>query len=349
MLHLFALLFQSLGRLVGLGPRKAVSQPAPGSRPAAPEGASGGAARLQTEDGSFVDATRGRSVPYRLYRPVDHAGPAPVVLFSHGLGGSRAGAPYLGRALAEAGYWGVFLQHHGSDAKLFAEAETGFAIREALLDSLLDPNNMVNRFLDIPFVVDELERLSIEPGPFQGLFDLSPGVGMIGHSYGARTVLAAAGQLMGPLAADFKDARITAGVALSPSGGRGIGEDEVIPDEHYAGVDIPLLHITGTEDKPPLSDAPFDPYIRTLPFQKIPAAEQYLVVFEEADHEVFSGMTREMRRGSQPAPDSRVTVTTAEMACLFFDAYLKGSDSAWTNLRTRVSEYLEKGDYYEYR
>ena len=334
MLHLLAQFFRFVGRLFGGGRAEDDAAPAPEAVPAA-----------APEDGVFVDRSRGRSVPYRLYPPEGGTGAAPVVLFSHGLGGSRRGAPYLGRALGEAGYWGVFVQHHGSDEKVFAEAEGFAAVREALLASLLDPSNMVNRFRDIPFVLDELERLNTEKGGrFRGRFDLAQGVGIAGHSYGARTVLAMAGQTVGPVGAEFLDPRIVAGVALSPSGGRGIGEDEVLPPEHFAAIGIPILHVTGTEDTPPLSEDTFDPYIRTLPFQMIPAGEQYLVVFKGATHDDFSGMVR-----GDPAPDNRYTVTVAEMACLFFDAYLKGSETAWSNLRNRVSEYLEKGDYYEYR
>ena len=43
------------------------------------------------------DATRDRDVPVKIYFPKDGAGPFPVVLFSHGLGGSREGYEYLGR------------------------------------------------------------------------------------------------------------------------------------------------------------------------------------------------------------------------------------------------------------
>lgn len=332
MLHLIAKFFGFLRRLL-TGRRAEEVVPA-----APPEVA------LPPNEGVFVDTTRGRSVPYRLYPPEKVTGPAPVVVFSHGLGGSRNGAPYLGKALAEAGYWGIFLQHHGSDEKVYAGLQGYSAISKALLDSLRDPANMVNRFRDIPFVLDELERLNTEEGPFQGRFELSAGVGLAGHSYGARTVLAAAGQTIGPVGAEFKDPRVAAVVALSPSGGRGIGGEELLPADHFAAIDIPVLHVTGTEDTPPLAETEFDPYIRTLPFQHIPVDEQYLLVFGGAKHDDFSGMAR-----GKPAPDNRYTVTLAETACLFFDAHLKGSEPAWYNLRNRISEFLEEGDYYEYR
>ena len=51
--------------------------------------------KAETVDTAVADASRSREIPLRVYLPATMA-PAPVVLFSHGLGGSRAGNPYLG-------------------------------------------------------------------------------------------------------------------------------------------------------------------------------------------------------------------------------------------------------------
>ena len=59
------------------------------------------------------DARRDRRVPVRLYLPASTAA-APVVLFSHGLGGSREGNAFMGRHWAARGYVAVFLQHPGA-------------------------------------------------------------------------------------------------------------------------------------------------------------------------------------------------------------------------------------------
>ena len=42
------------------------------------------------------DASRMRELPLKVYLPAAKA-PAPVVLFSHGLGGNRAGSAFLGK------------------------------------------------------------------------------------------------------------------------------------------------------------------------------------------------------------------------------------------------------------
>ena len=66
------------------------------------------------------DAARNRDIPLRVYLPTNTA-PAPVVLFSHGLGGSRTGSVFLGEHWAARGYVAVFLQHPGSDDSVWKD------------------------------------------------------------------------------------------------------------------------------------------------------------------------------------------------------------------------------------
>ena len=47
--------------------------------------------------------------------PATNAAPCPVIIFSHGLGGSRDGYEYLGRHWASHGYVSVHSTHIGSD------------------------------------------------------------------------------------------------------------------------------------------------------------------------------------------------------------------------------------------
>src|SRR5579885_3303466 len=64
----------------------------------------------------WVDAARQqRAVPVTVYAPKGGDGPFPVILFSHGLGGTRDGYAYLGRYWASYGYVVVHVQHLGSD------------------------------------------------------------------------------------------------------------------------------------------------------------------------------------------------------------------------------------------
>ncbi|MEO0017875.1 MAG: hypothetical protein RLZZ522_1158, partial [Verrucomicrobiota bacterium] len=75
-------------------------------------------------DLTATDAKRAREIPLRVYLPAATA-PAPVVLFSHGLGGSREGSSFLGQHWAARGYVAVFLQHPGSDEAIWKGQATG--------------------------------------------------------------------------------------------------------------------------------------------------------------------------------------------------------------------------------
>ena len=56
-------------------------------------------------DFEWVDPTRDRAVPARLYWPASatRKGPVPLIVFSHGLGGSRKGYSYLGEGWSARG------------------------------------------------------------------------------------------------------------------------------------------------------------------------------------------------------------------------------------------------------
>ena len=80
------------------------------------------------------DSARDRHVPAKIYFPKEGAGPFPVVIFSHGLGGSREGYEYLGRHWAGCGYVSVHLQHIGSDDSVWKDlpaAERGKSLQKA--------------------------------------------------------------------------------------------------------------------------------------------------------------------------------------------------------------------------
>ena len=59
-------------------------------------------------DFTVQDASRERALPIRVYLPAVSKA-VPVVLFSHGLGGSRENHPYLGKHWSARGYAVVFV------------------------------------------------------------------------------------------------------------------------------------------------------------------------------------------------------------------------------------------------
>jgi predicted dienelactone hydrolase len=286
------------------------------------------AAPAETIVGEWTDAARaGRVVPYKIYL-APSAGAQPVVIFSHGLGGNRDGAEYLLRHLAENGYVTVAVQHAGSDTPAvfgaamaggnFDQSKMNEGIREATT-----PSAAADRFRDIPFAIDELEKMNAGDAHLKGKLDMSR-LGMSGHSYGAVTTLALAGQSFGPGARlSFADRRVKAAIAYSPNKSK-----QGDPAEQFESVRIPTFHMTGTQDKNPLDNS--DPVEnRQVPYRNIKNADKYLLVFTGGDHMIFSG--RRFQEGPRPGDDAfHALIQKSSLA--YWDAYLKGKADAKTYL-----------------
>lgn len=267
---------------------------------------------------TWNDLNRNRTVPVRIYYPDNGAGPYPVIVFSHGLGGTRRGYGYLGRHWAAAGYVSVHLQHIGSD-------DSSWRGKKDLLGSLRqaarEPMNALNRPLDVRFAIGELERANLEPGPLKGLLDLER-LGIAGHSFGAFTAMAVAGQVFtGPIGNKVKlsDSRFRAAVVMSPT----IPRNRKQLERSYSEIEIPCLFMTGTLDSSPVTPT-VKAQDRRIPFDySADLADRYLITFKGGDHQVFSG-----RRLGKRSDDARFHDLIQRSTTAFWDAYLKGDEKA---------------------
>jgi predicted dienelactone hydrolase len=277
---------------------------------------------VETIVGDWTDTARdNRVVPYKIFRPTNAAGARPVVIWSHGLGGNRDGAEYLLRFLAENGYVGVAVQHPGSDtpAVLGELGDGGFAnFDRSKIRKSVSPRVAADRFRDIPFALDQLERMNANDPKVRGRFDINR-VGMSGHSFGAITTMMLAGQSTALAGSRFGDPRIKAAIAYSPSKPR-MGS----PDKAFATIKIPTFHMTGTKDTTPFDNGE-PPESRQLPYQNIHGPDKYLIVFKDGDHMIFSG--RVPRSGPRPHDETfHALINKASLA--FWDAYLMGNADA---------------------
>lgn len=290
---------------------------------AAPENAplEAHAGAIESVYGEWRDETRDRIVPYQIYLPATRA-PAPVVIFSHGLGGSRQAASFLMTHLAENGFVAVVLQHPGSDAGLLGgEREPGRAIER--LRAGMDARAAVARFGDVRFAIDQLEAANAS-GSVAGRFDMSR-IGMSGHSYGALTTLVAVGQRLGAGRPDaFRDERVDAAIVYSPNAPR--NQD---PGDALGAIHTPILHFTGTEDRTPF-DLETSPERRQIPFRTIDGADQYLIVFDGGDHMIFSG--RVQAGGAMTAAQQAQTEAIERETLTFWRAYLLDDPTALSEL-----------------
>lgn len=268
-----------------------------------------------THVGEWRDDARGRGVPYRMYLP-SRAEPSPVVIFSHGLGGSRDAARFLLEHLAANGFVAVAIQHPGSDRALLTGEGRPL---ERLRESTRDPAPAIARFGDVRFAIDQLERENAS-GPLTGRFDLTR-IGMSGHSYGALTTLMSVGQrpALGPADA-FADSRIGAAIVYSPNAPRNQDADVAL-----ANVRTPILHFTGTNDQTPL-DPHLTPEARLIPFRAINGADQFLLVFAGGEHGIYSG--RQQQTGDMTAVERAQSEAILRESLTFWRAYLLGDRDA---------------------
>ena len=266
------------------------------------------------------DAARSREIPLRIYRPATK-GPAPIVLFSHGLGGSRENNAYLGEHWAGRGFVAVFLQHAGCDSAVWQGVPR--EKRRAVLTEAASGRNLVLRAEDVSAVLDQLEAWNRTAGhPLNGSLDLAR-VGMSGHSFGAVTTQAVSGQAMGPAGSRFTDRRIKAALAFSPSSPR-----QGDPKDAFGSVTIPWMLMTGTRDVSPIRD--IDVAARLSVFSSLPPGDKYELVLDGAEHSAFGDRPLPGDRASRNPNHHRAILA---LSTAFWDAHLRGDETARAWLR----------------
>lgn len=284
-----------------------------------------------TED--WYDAARERSVPVRFFMPDSKVNqpPFPAVLLSHGLGGSREGFGYLGQALAENGYIAAVMQHTGSDINLRFTRKSGETSLQAM-SRAANADEAKQRYEDVKFVLAELEKRNSENNKTEkhslaGQINFDR-IGIGGHSFGSQTAFAAAGRL------PYRHIeKIKAAVVMSPNTPKNVS-----PALVHKNIAIPLLHLTGTDDRSPL-DKSFDPKDRRIPFDNITGAEQYLVIFDGGTHLLFSGHRRLF---GTTAMEKKCQPVIAEIITLFFDVYLKEDENAKRKIQNgKINELMK--------
>jgi predicted dienelactone hydrolase len=271
-------------------------------------------------DLSVHDAARRRDIPLRVYLPTSTAA-APVVLFSHGLGGVRTGSAYLGVHWSARGYAAVFLQHPGSDDSVWKDVPVGQ--RMQTLKQAASPANFLLRVQDVAAVLNQLEIWNADrTSPLGGRLDLNK-VGMSGHSFGAVTTQAVSGETLPAVGQKFTDRHIKAAIVFSPSSPRGGNAARA-----FGAVKIPWLFMTGTKDVAPIGDADMNSRLAVYPALR--GAPKYEVVLHNAEHSVFTD--RPLPGDREPRNPNHHRVVLA-LSTAFWDAYLRGDVQAlaWLN------------------
>jgi len=272
-------------------------------------------AEVKYDDFTVRDQARSRDIPIRAYLPPG-ASPAPVVIFSHGLGGTREGCAYLGRHWAARGYAAVVIQHPGSDDSVWKDAP--LTERMAAMKQAASAANFLLRVKDVPAVLDQLEAWNRAEGHklFRRL-DTSI-IGMSGHSFGAVTTQAVSGQSFAGRGAVYADQRIKAAIAFSPSSPR-LGDAAAA----FGSVKIPWMLMTGTKDVAVIGDA--DAASRLNVFPNLPAGRKYELVLYDAEHSAFADRALP---GDSKARNPNHHRAVLALSTAFWDACLRGDAAA---------------------
>ena len=239
---------------------------------------------FDTLDLDWTDAARKRDVPVRLYLPqaagvrAGAGARVPLVVFSHGIGGSRRGYRYLGEHFAGHGVASLHLQHVGSDRQVWTGGSV-FNMISRLQDAAQD-REAIARAQDLRFALD-----TVLAGEFASRLDAKRIVAA-GHSYGANTALLAAGARVerdGRIV-DLRDPRVMAAIVISAPPFYGDGD----PRRILAGVQVPSLHVTATEDIINIPGYYSGASDRLAIFDATGSKAKWLAVFEGGSHSMFT-------------------------------------------------------------
>ncbi|RMF25177.1 MAG: alpha/beta hydrolase, partial [Cyanobacteria bacterium J083] len=236
------------------------------------------------------DKRRNRSFPVELYLPENNNREklANLIVISHGLGSDRRSFAYLAQHLASHGFAVAVPEHPGSNA---AQVEALFTGKS----KQIPPRELIDRPLDIKYLLDELER------NYKEQINVKE-VGIIGQSFGAYTVLAVAGAELNysnlqagcqnladtynislllqcailnepPYPGKLRDERIVAAIAINPLASTIFGK------EGLNKIKIPVMLVAGSADAvtPALAE-------QIIPFTWLNTADKYLALLGGGTH-----------------------------------------------------------------
>jgi predicted dienelactone hydrolase len=299
-------------------------------------------------EGSIRDEERGRELVFTVEYPT-RPGSYPLIIFSHGFGATRNAYVGLSSHWASQGYV-VIKPAHADSGRL----QAGTAAQDWRDQTQTDWRNRVR---DVTMILDSLDRIETAYPELKGKIDRAK-IAVGGHSYGAFTAMLIGGARA--RGTSYADPRVKAIIAMSP---QGVSETFGLTNESWANVHVPVLFMTGTNDRGIAEDE--TPEWRRQAFERSPDGDKWLVVFEGAGHAIFTGRIdpaapvfrpqeepmlgdspRRMPQATDPARRGpgregneglRIRNTFANIKALslaFMDAYLKGEAEGRTTLES---------------
>src|SRR6266542_2543255 len=318
------------------------------------------------------DPARNKELEISIEYPT-RGGPFPVIIFSHGYGSSdRAYEPLISYWTSN-GY--VCMRPAHADAGQLREPsrDTGVAPPSAAQSRRrpqqqgtaipLQQNNPAEqiwdrerepqwqaRMADVAMVINALDGLERDYPELAGKMDHNK-VGVAGHGYGAFTAMLIGGmRTFGNPPLQIGDPRVRAIEAFSPEGA---AENRGTNAQSWAGIRIPVLLMTGTNDRGATEAE--DAHWRKQAFDYSPAGDKYFVLIDGARYASFTGQVgfyameptttptmatdpygrpivqqpQQQPRGAMVFGSDRQNFNVVKITSLaFWDAYLKNDTTA---------------------
>ncbi len=273
----------------------------------------------EVDDLVLHDAGRNKDLHVKVTYP-KAGGSFPVIIFSHGYGGSKNTYASLTRFWAEHGYVTLQPTHNDSIELKRQRGGTGIGMGFAHVgQDINDPLQWTNRTRDVSFLIDSLGEIERDVPPVAGKLDKSR-IGAGGHSFGALTTILIGGAKVTPAGGSkpesFADPRVRALVVMSGSGPGQMGLD----NHSWDSVTLPMIVMTGTRD---LGLGMQGAEWRKKPYELSKGNDRYFLLIDGGTHMTFTGMPAQA--GFQP----KILFETVKASSLaFWDAYLKDSAQA---------------------
>ena len=288
------------------------------------------------------DPKRNKDLELSIDYPI-HGLSYPVIIFSHGYGGSSRTYESLASFWTSYGY--VVIRPSHADANVLrdiyeqqtrvtasgmggerrgerrgsrgeprsseqASGEKREAVREFVRnaeeawDKEREPQ-WRDRAADISFVIDSLNEIEKMFPELRDKMDHAR-IGVGGHSYGAFTSMMIGGmRTFSTPPVSAADPRVKAIVAMSP---QGVSETRGLTPQSWADVKLPMLFMTGSNDRG--ASATEDADWRRTAYVNAPAGDKYFVEIEGARHLSFTGRASDLSEAFAAMRDDR-PITTA--------------------------------------
>ncbi|HTD22104.1 MAG TPA: hypothetical protein VK738_05595 [Terriglobales bacterium] len=280
------------------------------------------------------DAKRKKHLPLNVLYPVaSGSGSLPVIIFSHGAGGSKDGYQGLTRYWASYGYVVIQPTHVDSIALQRTQGKHPGGLLQNAEEAVSDVQAWQDRPRDISFVIDSFGELERKLPHLKNKLDATR-IGVGGHSYGAYTAQAIGGAtivLPGKTEAlSLADKRVKAILMMSPQGSGEMG----LTHDSWKNFTLPMMVMTGSLDRGLKKQALG---WRKEPFERAASPEKYYVFIDGATHMSFTGNLAVF--GAQKQIFNYIKLGSF----VFWNAYLKDDPAARAYLKSDSLQKFSNG------